>query len=359
MKGLELNLGTVLLLAVLVGGFLYLYSPETLQNFFSQSSVTQTSYQEPTTTTTTAGTGTQTQTTEELYPIDTVNLYVMDALNVKSGVANVEVEVLEPVAGKTDQEVASDPMRAPIDEDTSTDANGKATFSSGTILAKTPYIYSVRGNSNVYDYITRLAVPINPAGKALTYTFPEKIYVYQVGSFSDIFPSGATNSGWDSTDHSADTLTLNVTGKSGPQYAYIDLTIEEADTGKALKNPVIEMYYPSGYDMPSGAITSIYLTKRTGSSFGIPGGNLVSYVDSAPIPLTGEVTYKDGAYWMTVANSGTYRLKFSWDADTMVSGDKLEICLDDLGGSELGDGRDLTTKGKKASPKCITIQTVS
>ena len=359
MKGVELNLGTIILLAVIAGIALYIYSPETFEQFFSQTPTTTTVYQGEGATTTTTTTGGGATTTEELYPIDTVNLYVMDALNPKSGVSGVEVEVLEPVPGKTDEEVASDPMRAPIDEDTATDANGKATFSAGTILAKTPYIYSVRGDSTVYDYLTRLAVPINPAGKALTYTFPQKIYVYRVGSFADPFPSSASNSGWDSTSHSTNTLTLNVTGKSGPQYAYIDITIEQNATGKALKNPVIEMYYPSGYDMPTGAITSIYLTKRTGSSFGIPGGNLVSYVDSAPIPLTGEITYKDGAYWMTVANSGVYRLKFSWDADTMVAGDKLKICLDDLGGSELGDGRDLTTKSKKASPQCITIQTVS
>jgi len=283
----------------------------------------------------------------------------MDALNPKSGVANIEVEVLEPVPGKLDEQVASDPMRAPIDEDTATDASGKATFTTGTILAKTEYIYSVRGGSTVYDVVIRLAVPINPAGKSLTYSFPQKIYVYKVGTFTDILPSGAANSGWTSVDASNNLLKLNITGKSGPQYAYIDITLEQADTGEAAKNPVIEMYYPSGYDMPSGAITSIYLTKRTGSDYGLPGGNLVDYVDSAPIPLSGEITYKDGAYWMTVANSGVYRLKFSWDADTMASGDKLKICLDDLGGSELGDGRDIATKGKKISPECVTIETIS
>jgi len=192
----ELSLGTLVILAALILAAVYIISPESFQKFLSQTTVTQTETGSGTTTGTVAGTTEGTgETQEELYPIDTVNIFVMDALNPKSGVASVEVEVLEPVPGKTPEEVASDPMRVVVDEDTATDSSGKATFSNGMILAKTPYIYSVRGDTTVYDYITIKSVPINPAGKSLTYTFPDRIYVYRVGNFSDILPSTVTYSG--------------------------------------------------------------------------------------------------------------------------------------------------------------------
>lgn len=270
------------------------------------------------------------------FQLGTTNMYLMDKANPKNGVASVELEVLElPASPYTQADleaIASDPNRDVLDEDTSTDANGLATMTGNKIMTTKDYLYAVRGSSStVYDKLLVTATPQIPADKS-TYSFPEKIYVYQVGSFEDIVASGATNSGIISFNDSGHTGSLNTTLTTGSQYAYFDMTIGGGTTGKYAKDPVFQMHYTEAKDFPSGAISSIYITKRTGSDYDFGGLNYADYVDSEyPIQLKGDLAYDadEKSYYMSVADSSVVRIKITWDAALAVAGDELKICVDD------------------------------
>jgi len=218
-------------------------------------------------------------------------------------------------------------------------------------------LYSVRGETTAYDVLKVMTIPVPAREFGITaYTFPDPIYTYYIGSFSDILPSGASYTGFDSCDASTNTCKFNVTGKSGIQYATVDITIGCADAGKAIKQPVLVLRYADGYEMPEGSIISIYMSKKQGTDFGIPGTNLADYISTeTPIELRGSI-YENGVYYMTVADSGTYTLKITFDADVLTSGKKLEVILDDLGEYR---GKDVATRATGASPAKLTIETIS
>ena len=294
------------------------------------------------------------QTIRPVYQIGTVNRYVKDALDKKSGVSGVEVEVLDvPEAPYTHEDlvaVASDIYRNVVDEDTSTDSSGKAVFSNGAIFTETPYIYAVRGGSTYYD---RLVVDTIPAPVGLTaalssYTFPayKNIYVYKVGSFSTIASDTAITCSDDSS--------LNVTANSGTTQISVDITIGEATSGAVLLDPVIVFRGQPNYEPPANSILHIYLTRKTGTAFDIPSGDLVDYYETeTPIHLGGSIYDADyGKYLMGVQDSGTYTLKIQYDADTMTANKVLEVHLDDLGDYR---AMDEISKDRKASPQTLTF----
>jgi len=364
----ELDLGKIIAIAIIALFGWALIAPQSLEQITGikvSQLVGQTGTSAGTTTTQTAPT-TQTSTAQQTtptlpkYQLSTVNLYVMDKLNPKAGIPNIEVEVLEVPEVYTEsdlEKIASDPMRVVVDEDTQTDSNGLAQFTAGRIFVGQPYLYSVRGQTTAYDVLKVMTIPVpSTEFKIDSYTFPEKIYTYYVGSFSDILPSSPTYSGFDSCDGSTNTCDFNVTGKSGIQYATVDINIGCADAGKALKKPVLVLRYADGYEMPEGSIISIYMTKKTGTDFGIPGTNLADYISTeTPIELRGSI-YDNGVYYMTVADSGTYTVKITFDADVLTSGKKLELVLDDLGDYR---GKDVATRSTGASPAKLTIETIS
>jgi len=274
-----------------------------------------------------------------------VGIYVMDKLNPKAGISGVEVEVLNaPTPPYTPDQIfaiASNPMRAVVDEDTSTSSAGLAEFASNTILVYMDYIFSLRGDSTVYDKAIVKKVPCVPPERE-GYTFPDKMYAYYVGNFSSIYSSS--------------TYTENISGKSGINYISFDITIGEDTAGKALKDPALILRSPENYELEPGDIVSIYIVRKSGTDFGIPGVNLVDYIaGETPIPLKGSIYDEDyGKYLMTVADSGTYTVKISYDADQIqTNGDKLMIALDDLGGYR---AKDDVTKSVKASAETVTVQ---
>lgn len=292
------------------------------------------------------------------YQLSTVTMYLKDKMDPKSGVAGVEVEVLElPEGAPTTVDylasIASDPQRQVLDEDTS-DSTGKVQFTAGAIFVNKPYIYSVRGDTTVYDDIKIRTIP-SPSSqfKIDSYTFTDPIYVYKVGSFKDM------ESTYDSDDDDLlepDELTsLNLTGDSGQVYIEFDINIGEAEAGKVIKDPVLILRSPEGYELEPGDVVSLYIVRKSGSNLGIPAINLDSYIGTQPIKLIPEGATPDeyGKYYMTVADSATYTVKLTVDADSIdESDDRLQICLDDLGGYR---AQDWTTRSTKASPECLTL----
>lgn len=279
-----------------------------------------------------------------------VRVYVVDKLNPKAGVSGVEMEVLNvPTPPYTKDKIvaiASNPMRSIVDEDTATDANGAAEFSSNTILVYMDYIFSLRGDSTVYDKVKVMKVPCVPPERE-GYTFPEKFYVYYVGNFTNLYTSS--------------TIKENITGKTGLQYITFDITIGLSNTssGRAVKEPVIVLRSPEGYELEPGDIVSIYIVRKDGTDLGIPGVNLVDYLaGETPIPLKGSIYDEDyQAYMMTIADSATYTVKITYDADQIQTGsDRLQIVLDDLGDYR---AKDDVTKDTKTSAKTLTIQFVT
>lgn len=276
-----------------------------------------------------------------------VRIYVVDKLNPKAGIPGVEMEVLNvPTPPYTLDKIiaiASNPMRSVVDEDTSTDSNGAAEFSSNTILVYMDYIFSLRGDSTIYDKVKVMKVPCVPPERE-GYTFPDKFEAYYVGNFTDLYTS--------------DTITENITGKSGLQYLTFDITIGLSDTssGRAVKDPVIVLRSPEGYELEPGDIVSIYIVRKEGSDLGIPGINLIDYLaGETPIPLKGSIYDEDyQAYMMTIADSATYTVKITYDADQIQpTTDKLQIVVDDLGDYR---AKDDVTKDTKAPAETLTIQ---
>jgi len=371
MKEITLTPGKLLLALIIVAGLtVYLVAPETFSGMLTgtESSTSQTGLMSSTDVggTGQSGTGlsqgeqtqTQTQTQTETggvlpsYQIDVVR-YVKDKLNPKSGISGVEVEVLEAPTGTYSLAdliaIASDINRAVVDEDTSTDSSGKAVFNTTSIFTNRPYIYSLRGDSTVYDKIVvNTIVPPSTQFKIDSYSFPisDSIYAYKVGSFSSI----ATDTDINCSDDSS----LNITGKSGIQQVSLDITIGESEAGKALKDPVLVFRSPEGYEPPANSIVHIYLTRKTGTSFSIPAEDLVSYYEGeVPIHLGGSIYDPDyKTYLMTVSDSGTYTLKIQYDADVMQSGKKLQVVLDDLGDYR---AMDMVTRDRKASTESLTF----
>jgi len=287
------------------------------------------------------------------YQLSTVKLYAKDKLNPKAGIANLEVEVLaipEEWTTAMLEEIASDPMRQVLDEDTATDSAGLAQFTAGVIEVGKEYLFSIRGDTTVYDKLVVYEMPCPSREFAITaWTISDPIYVYQVGSFSDI-SIDANN-----IITAAEDSCLNITGKSGLQYCSWDITIGQADAGKALKAPVLVLRSPEGYELEPGDIVSLYITKKTGTDFAIPATNLIDYIDVAPITLvTGLYDEDFKAYMMTAADSGTYTIKLTYDADQIqTTTDRMQFCLDDLAEYR---GLDVATKSTKASAMCLEIQ---
>lgn len=300
----------------------------------------------------TSNIGSQQEVSQALptYQLSEVNLYVRDKLNPKAGIAGINAEVLNvPTAPYTMVDlarVASDPNRVILDSATST-STGLLTFNASSIFTNTNYIYSLRGDSNTYDKLVVKNIPAPSTQFGITrYTFPDPEYVYQVGSFTDIYITPEVDATTDAC--------LNLTDKTGLQSCSWDITIAETDAGKAIKNPVLILKSPEGYELEPGDIVSLYIVRKTGTDFGISPANLNGYIDVAPIDLRGSLydeTY--GVDFMTAADSATYTVKLTYDADLInPDSDKLEIILDDLG-SYLG--RDVSTVSTKASPQKLTI----
>jgi len=257
------------------------------------------------------------------YQLSQVRRVYADKLNPDAGIPNVEVEVLnmpaKPYSREDLIETARAPNRVIVDEDV-TDSNGVALFDGGAIVIDTEYIYALRNGTEWYDRLDHKAIPL-PAKefKIDTYRFPERVLSYAIGSFADI-SADADN-----------VIELNVTGKTGAQMRRIDITIEQADAGAALLEPVIQLRSKPGAEPEAGSFKTLYASLKEGTNLGVPESDLTNFIDKAPMDLRGKFDKDLGKNVMTAAHKAVYTLAIEWDADVAEPGTSLYIHLDDLG----------------------------
>lgn len=289
------------------------------------------------------------------YQLATIKMYMKDQLDKDSGVSGNDVEVLELSTSSVTlaelSKLASNPQRQILDSGTSS-STGLVTFSSGSMYTNTPYVYSIRSNTTaIYDEIRVIKIPAPSKEFAITtHTMNNPVYVYKVGAYSNI---SADDADFDGLLTSTELSSLNLTGDSGDVFIEFDITIGQKTAGKVLKNPVMSLRSPEGYELESGDVKNLYIVKKTGTDFGVPVGELSGWIDSTPIYLQSSLTDTDGNGYATVADSGTYTVKLTVDSDTITAaGDRIQIALDDLGDYR---AKDITTQGVKATPQSVTL----
>jgi len=287
------------------------------------------------------------------YALSSVVMYIKDKLDPKAGVPNVTVDVykVDKASMSIDEmsAIATDPYEDVVDSAVS-DSSGKVELVKGMIKVNQPYLYAIKGDSNVYDKLFVKVIPVPAKYFAVTtYTFDEPVYVYRVGAFADPSPDA------DNVLSGSEYPELNASGKSGLQYFEFDIEIGETDPGAVLKDPVLVLRTPEDVQLQPGAIKSIYIVRKEGEDLGIPVYNLVSSINSRPIKLKVGYDEEEGANIMTVGNSAVYTVKLSYDADLINNGDKIEIILDDLGDYR---GQDIGTLNTKADPAKVVIEFV-
>jgi len=243
------------------------------------------------------------------YQISTVNLYLMNALDTDSGISGETIYVYEMTADPTDPDTRS------VDSDT-TDANGLASFTSGAIFVGKKYQYVLKG-SNVYDERLVLEVPVpSREFKIDSYTFPDPMYAYYVGSFGTL----------------GSDLTINITSDTGINVYSFDINITQTQAGKVAKDPVLVLRTPEGKDLSTGCIRSIYFIHKSGTNLGLPAGDVSDYIDKKVIKLNGVMPG-----FLTANDQETVTVKIETDNSLCTAGTGFEIVLDDLGGYRARD----------------------
>ena len=345
MSGVNLDVKSLLLGLIIFAGLLYFINPSIFSSFH-QTLLTTTS-QSTETPTSTATQTTPTQTANQALPqyqVGTVKLKYMNYFSRAGVVSTVEaLQVPSQYTFADLEKIAQNPNRVPLATVT-TDSNGYATFSD-IITAGVPTLYAFRNGTTYYESLDVLTVPVPTKQFAISsYQFPGAIYIYPIGSFT----SPGTNQ-----DASTSTL-LNVTATtSGIQYLEVTMTIGESDAGEALKNPVLVIRTPdTATQLASGMIKSLYIVHDSGTDFGVPVTDLKSYINGPAIPLRGSLSDKMGNTYMTVADSGTYKIKLTWDASLAKAGNEIDFVLDDLGAYR---GTTIASLQNGASPATLSV----
>ncbi len=352
---MAMDIGKLVLLGLLAILAVSVVAPDIVQQYFGGVTTTTSqtyTYAQGEGQAAAAAQTTVTTAAKPMYPVKVVTMELKDAFNPKAGIPNVTVEVI-PISGTESKEqlkvIASSPMRRKVDEAVS-DADGVVTFDGGRIFTEKPYLYSIRGDTDVYDKMVVYAIPAPEGIFAPIDSYPveEPVYLYRVGSWYDI------------SDDADNIINVSVTGLTGMQLIEVPITIGEAEAGAVLKNPVLYFKSPEGKELEVGDIVSIYVMKDSGNDLIPPEvatQNLVDWIDVAPIALGGSLTDEEGNVYMTMQDKAQYTLKIQFDADQIEPGyDSLQIVLDDLGAYR---GTDDTTRGTKADPMILTINFVA
>lgn len=344
MAGFDLDIKSFILALAVLGIIIYLINPGVFSGLH-QALLTQSSTSnEHNTQTTTTNQPNKVQEGMPQYQIAKVKIKYLDYFS-RSGVIST-VEALQVPSQYTYadlERIAQDPNRVPIATVT-TDSNGIAEFDN-VITAGVPTLYAFRNGTTYYESLDVLTVPVPTKEFAITtYQFPGAIFVYPIGSFE----TPGTNQ-----DASTNDL-LNVSKTtSGIQYLEVTMTISESEAGKALKNPVLVIRTPdTAPSLASGMIKSLYIVHDSGTDFGIPVTDLKGYINGPAIPLKGSLTDKLGNTYMTVADSGTYKIKLTWDASKAVAGNQIDFVLDDLGAYR---GTTVASLQNGATPATLSI----
>jgi len=306
----------ILLIGVIAGGFVWAkweeikpyLGIEGAEQYIATETMTQTAQtgQEAG-----AGAGEVHQEVPEVprYQLTSVKLQVRDALDKKTAITGETIYVYEMGVNPADPEAIY------LDYAT-TDSSGVAEFTAGKIFTGTDYQYVLKGSA-VYDVIEVRSIPA-PARYfgVFTHTFKTPMFAYKVGNFSDI--------GSDQT--------INITANPGIYHLEFDITIAEEQAGKVVKDPVLLLRVPEGKDLASGCIKSIYFVHKSGSSLGLPLGDVKAYIDGVPIKLTGVLPG-----YLTVNDKEVVTVKITVDNSICTAGSALDIALDDLGGYRARD----------------------
>ena len=349
MAGLNVDVKSFIIGAIVLLLVLYGISPEfrgMVQSAFTQSPSTETVnvpqnvLQEPQANVN-QGVGEMPQ-----YQIASVKIKYLDYFS-RDGIAGLTVEALNVPSHYTYEDlkrIAQDPNRVPLATAT-TDENGIAEFTN-VITTGVPTLYVVRNGTQYYEDLRVLTVPVPSKEFAIsTYQFPGAIFLYPIGSFKTI--------GTDVDASTDDKFNVSKT-TSGIQYYEITITIGENDAGKALKNPVLVIRTPDdATPLAPGMIKSLYIIHESGTDFGIPVTDLKSYINGPAIRLSGSLTDERGNTYMTVSDSGTYKVKITWDASKAQAGNEIDIVLDDLGAYR---GTTEASLQNGASPEVLSIK---
>ena len=273
------------------------------------------------------------------YALQNYYMFVKDKLNPDQGI-QAEVEQLKAPAARDEAslaEVCSDPNRNVLDEDVAA-SDGKINLAGGRVVTSHDYLFAVR-NDTLYDqvFVDHVSAPSRQF-KIDQKTRDENVLVPKVGSFSDAHTDAdnVLDASWNDK--------MNLTKQSGLVALSTDITIEEAEAGKVLKEPSLVLRFPEGNEVEAGGIQSLTITRKTGTSFNIPARDLVEYIRTETPILLKDV--------MNVADSGTYTVKMTYDASIVDPGEEVQISLDDLGDRR---ARDLCDRSLEASTESVTF----
>lgn len=344
MASTTVDIKSLLIGALVILGAIYLINPSIFSGLLHQSLFTvpeqpQVALPEQTQTQTTVPQGLP------KYQIQTVKLRYMDYFSRNGVVSTVEALQVPEVYTYADLvRIAQDPNRVPLATVT-TDAQGYATFNN-VITAGVPTLYVFRNGTSYYESLDVLTVPVPTSQFAISsYQFPGAIFVYPIGSFKS-----------PGVNPTSDLLNVSKT-TSGIQFLEVSLTIGEVDAGKALKNPVLVIRTPDNAPaLAAGMIKSLYIVHDTGTEFGVPVTDLKSYINGPAIPLRGSLSDNLGNTYMTVADSGSYKIKLTWDAALAKAGNEIDFVLDDLGAYR---GTTEASLQAGAAPAVLSIKWVS
>ena len=283
------------------------------------------------------------------YPV-TYSVKLVDPINGNTPVSGANVKVYDIYKEGMTRGDILEKVRDPytmVYTNATTGSDGKATFSEKLFMGKT-YVFTAE-NDSYYDLVTVHTVETVSSPSAIA-EVPGPVWnFYKIGQFEDIDAVASV----DPTD------CFNVTAHSGERAvtcAIKNLYIGASrQTIGVLKNPVLVLRSPEGYELEGNEIRNLVIYYTSGRDvIRTTGQELRAYIDNGVIPLV--TTRTDSLYpgdgFLTAGTQGVYEVSITYDPTTIETGsDKLQICVDDLSAYK---GTDLIT-GVGATPQCYTI----
>ena len=283
------------------------------------------------------------------YPV-TYSVKLVDPVNGNTPVSGANVKVYDIYREGMTRGDILEKVRDPytmVYTNATTDSSGKASFPEKLFMGKT-YVFTAE-NDSYYDLVTTHSVETVPSPSAITEVPGPTWSFYKIGQFADIDAIASVDP----------TNCFNVTAHSGERAvtcAIKNLYIGASrQTIGVLKNPVLVLRSPEGYELEGNEIRNLVIYYSSGRDvIRITGQELRGYIDNGVIPLV--TTKTDPLYpgdgFLTAGTQGVYEVSITYDPATIeTGGDKLQICVDDLSAYK---GTDLIT-GVGASPQCYTI----
>jgi len=292
-------------------------------------------------------------TTKYEYPI-TYSIKLVDPIRGNIPVSGVDVKVYDIYReGMTRAEILErvrDPYTM-VYTNATTGTDGKATFPEKLFMGRT-YVFTAE-NDSYYDLVTVHTIEVVSSPGTLAEIPGPTWNLYMIGAFEDI----------DATASVSPTDCFNITAHSGVKSVVctisgISIGSSRTTTG-VVKNPVLILRSPEGYELEGNEINSIMIRYSTGTDvLPMVGLELRGYIDNGVISLSAPQAYtkRDALYpgdvFFKPATFGVYEIRIDYNPEEIETGsDRLQICVDDLGAYK---GADLIA-GVGATPECYTI----